>query len=145
MLTTYFFFLRSYVPPRANWAQADRVAPSSPLYEYGHPDSLHPGPLQTAQPAKSPSPVYGQANPGPTPARANADVTSYYEDADPTFVESRQEPAVSAAPLPSALRPGPAGEPKPMELEDVPEDPSSPTTSVISHFTSIPQRPVNPR
>lgn len=136
---------RSYIPPRANWAPAERVAPSSPIYEYGHPSSLQPEPLQPMQPAKSPSPVYGQANPGPQPVRANADVISYYEDADPTLIESRQEPVVSAAPLPSALRPGPAGEPKPMESEDVPEAPGSPTTSEISHFTSISQRPVNPR
>lgn len=144
VLTVYFFF-RSYIPPRANWAPA----PASPLYETGHPDSLQPEPLQTAQPTKglspSHSPVYGLANPTPEPVRTNAEVTSFYEDADPMFEESRQEPVVSAAPLPTALRPGPAGEPKPMELEDVPEAPGSPTNSEISHFTSISQRPVNPR
>lgn len=52
---------------------------------------------------------------------------------------------MSAAPLPSALMPGHAGEQKPKEMEDIPEAPGSPTTSEISHFTSISQRPINPR
>ena len=39
--------------------------------------------------------------------------------------------------------PGGNGERTP--LDDVEEGPSSPTTSDISHFTSISERPVNPR
>lgn len=142
------YLTRSYIPPRANWTQLERIAPSpSPVYEYGHSESLQPEPLQPTQPAKSPSPVQAQAPAHFTPQRmrADSDANDYYEDADHHFADNRQEPAVSAARLPSALMPGAAGEPKLMESEAVSEAPGSPTTSEISHFTSISQRPVNPR
>lgn len=132
MLTRY---RSTYVPPRAGWTQPDgRLGPSpSPVYE----DSAIPEPLRAAQ---SPPPAQAYAPTNGTPQHTRADSGDYYEDVDPRFAE----PAVSA-PLPSALMPGPAGEPKPIETEDIPEAPGSPTASEMSHFTSISQRPVNPQ
>ncbi|GFF37645.1 pH-response regulator protein palI/RIM9 [Aspergillus udagawae] len=105
----------SYIPPRAGWTPAD----------------LRVGP--------SPSPVHALDHPA-AHARSNSG-DNYYEDVDPRFAESHQPPAASRA-LPSALTSG-AGEPKPMD--DLAEAPGSPTTSEISHFTSISERPINPR
>ncbi|EYE96078.1 putative pH signal transduction protein PalI [Aspergillus ruber CBS 135680] len=111
----------TYVPARAGWTQPD--------------NRLGPSP--------SPSPVHAYRPPGGA-HHARNDSTDYYEDVDLQFAEN--QPAVSAPPpaLPSALMPGPAGEPKPV-VEDIPEAPGSPTASEMSHFTSISQRPVNPR
>ncbi|KAF7169681.1 hypothetical protein CNMCM6106_004521 [Aspergillus hiratsukae] len=107
----------SYVPPRAGWTPADlRVGPS-------------------------PSPVHAlEGNRTAPHARPNSG-DDYYEDVDPRFAEPHQPPAGNRA-LPSALTPG-AGERKPMD--DLAEAPGSPTTSEISHFTSISERPINPR
>lgn len=75
----------------------------------------------------------------------------YYEDVEPRFAEP-SEPASSSGGVPFALMPGgPAGEkPPPLKMpsETVTEGPRSPTASEISstsHFTSISERPVNPR
>ena len=126
---------RSYIPARAAWGPDVRLGPSpSPVYEYGQPEAIHP--------TQSPSPVhaYGQDNRAPQPMRSNLGNDDYYEDMEPRFADKSRGPT-----LPSALMPGPAGEPKPKDSDDLPEAPGSPTTSEISHFTSISQRPINPR
>ncbi|KAA8645850.1 hypothetical protein EYZ11_006573 [Aspergillus tanneri] len=107
----------SYTPPRAGWGQ--------------------PGPR--TGPSPSPVHAYGAARTSPQ-ARSNSG--EYFEDVDPRFA-NRNESAVGNPRLPSALTPG-NGEPKSVE-EELVEDPGSPTTSDISHFTSISERPVNPR
>ncbi|KAB8207380.1 SUR7/PalI family protein [Aspergillus parasiticus SU-1] len=110
----------SYVPPRAAWEQAER------------------------RPGHSPSPVhaYQPAETARTPHHAGSESADYFEDADPRFA-NRNEHAVGNPRLPSVLTPGSSGEPK--LTEDLAEGPSSPTTSDISHFTSISERPINPR
>jgi hypothetical protein len=74
----------------------------------------------------------------------------YYEDVEPRFAEPT-EPAVGDNRVPSALIPGgSAGETPPLTVpsETVPEAPRSPAPSDlshVSHFTSISERPINPR
>ncbi|KAK1140460.1 hypothetical protein N8T08_010303 [Aspergillus melleus] len=108
----------SYVPARNGWGPPEpRSGPSpSPVHAYGA--------------ARRPSPHIRSGS------------GDYFEDADPRFA-NRNEPAGGNPGLPPALTPG-NGEPKPIE-EDMAEGPCSPTTSDISHFTSISERPINPR
>lgn len=111
---------RSYVPPRAGWGADLRVGPSpSPVHAYGA-RSMNRSPQ--------------------THVRSNSG--DYYEDNDPRFA-NRNESAVGNPRLPTALTPGNNGEQK--LTEGLAEEPSSPTTSDISHFTSISERPINPR
>ncbi|KAE8148798.1 SUR7/PalI family-domain-containing protein [Aspergillus avenaceus] len=107
----------SYVPPRAGWEQ---------------------------RPGHTPSPVhvYGPTEATRAPRHGRSGSADYFEDVDPRFA-NRNEHAAGNARLPSALTPGNSGEPN--MPEDMAEGPSSPTTSDISHFTSISQRPINPR
>ncbi|PYI02298.1 pali-domain-containing protein [Aspergillus sclerotiicarbonarius CBS 121057] len=105
----------SYVPARAGWTPEEA--------RVGH----------------SPSPVHAYGGP---PQHARTPSTDYFEDADPRFANPN-ESAVGNARLPAVLTPGAIGERKPME--DLAEGPSSPTTSEVSHFTSISERPINPR
>ncbi|GAB1213818.1 hypothetical protein ATERTT37_002971 [Aspergillus terreus] len=110
----------SYVPPRAGWGADLRVGPSpSPVHAYGA-RSMNRSPQ--------------------THVRSNSG--DYYEDNDPRFA-NRNESAVGNPRLPTALTPGNNGEQK--LTEGLAEEPSSPTTSDISHFTSISERPINPR
>lgn len=106
---------RSYVPPRAGWA----------------PEEPRAGP--------SPSPVHAYDGPRQHARTPSAD---YFEDADPRFATTNESAAGNPR-LPAVLTPGATGERKPME--DMAEGPSSPTTSEVSHFTSISERPINPR
>ncbi|RAL12214.1 putative pH signal transduction protein PalI [Aspergillus homomorphus CBS 101889] len=105
----------SYNHPRAGWAQAEPAAHHSP----------------------SPMHAYGS-----TQRHARSPSTDYFEDADPRFANPN-ESAVGNTRLPPALTPGAIGERKP--TDDSAEAPNSPTTSEVSHFTSISQRPINPR
>ncbi|OJZ89030.1 hypothetical protein ASPFODRAFT_127548 [Aspergillus luchuensis CBS 106.47] len=105
----------SYVPPRAGWA----------------PEEPRAGP--------SPSPVHAYDGPRQHARTPSAD---YFEDADPRFATTNESAAGNPR-LPAVLTPGATGERKPME--DMAEGPSSPTTSEVSHFTSISERPINPR
>lgn len=66
----------------------------------------------------------------------------YYEDEDPVYT-SQNESAVGNPRLPSALTPGNTGEQKSRANEV--ERPSSPAASEVSHFTSISERPINPK
>ncbi|KAL3432837.1 SUR7/PalI family-domain-containing protein [Aspergillus tetrazonus] len=66
----------------------------------------------------------------------------YYEDEDPVYT-SRNESAVGNSGVPSVLTPGNSGEQK--LKENGVERPGSPAASEISHFTSISERPINPR
>ncbi|KAG2413901.1 pH-response regulator protein palI/RIM9 [Aspergillus terreus] len=110
----------SYVPPRAGWGADLRVGPSpSPVHAYG---------------------ARGMNRSPQTHVRSNSG--DYYEDNDPRFA-NRNESAVGNPRLPTALTPGNNGEQK--LTEGLAEEPSSPTTSDISHFTSISERPINPR
>ncbi|GKZ67132.1 regulator of ime2 [Aspergillus niger] len=86
----------------------------------------------------SPSPVHAYEGPR---QHARTPSTDYFEDADPRFATN--ESAAGNPRLPAVLTPGATGERKPME--DMAEGPSSPTTSEVSHFTSISERPINPR
>ncbi|XHG09430.1 hypothetical protein AWENTII_012485 [Aspergillus wentii] len=112
----------SYIPARAGWNDTPHTAPSpSPVHAYGSP-AMDRKPHHT---------------------RSGSD--NYYEDVDPRFADEMHD-RVPSPRLPSALMPGPIGEPKPKDsVDDVPEGPSSPTSSEISHFTSISERPINPR
>jgi hypothetical protein len=66
----------------------------------------------------------------------------YYEDEDPVYT-SRNESAVGNSGVPSVLTPGNSGEQK--LKENGAERPGSPAASEVSHFTSISERPINPR
>ncbi|KAE8355150.1 SUR7/PalI family-domain-containing protein [Aspergillus coremiiformis] len=110
----------SYVPPHATWEEAEHLP--------GH--------------SNTPVHAYGTAETARTPHHGRSGAADYFEDVDPRFA-NRNEPAVANPRLPSALTPGGSGEPKP--TGDLAEGLSSPTTSDISHFTSISERPINPR
>lgn len=109
-------YCRSYIPPRANWGQ--NTSPS-PVYAYGAPTSR-------------------------SPVHARSDSGNYYEDVEPRFAPKQE----GGSGVPSALMPGSgsAGERAPPgPPDDVPGAPSSPALSETSHFTSISERPINPR
>lgn len=115
---------RPYQPPRANWptATGQTVTPSNPTQAY---DRLEP--TSTSR--------YPRSSTG----------SNYFEDVDPRFADHGEDVLVDTR-VPSALLPGPAGEPQLMEpMEDVPEGARSPAASETSHYTSISERPVNPR
>ncbi|KAL2867001.1 putative pH signal transduction protein PalI [Aspergillus lucknowensis] len=107
----------TYVPPRANWAQQG--------YQSSEPNL-------TYQRDQSGQPYHIRSHSG----------SLYYEDEDPTYT-SRNESAVNNPQVPSALTPGTSGEQK--LKENGVERPSSPAASEVSHFTSISERPINPK
>ncbi|KAL2807681.1 SUR7/PalI family-domain-containing protein [Aspergillus granulosus] len=107
----------TYVPPRANWGQQ--------AYQSSEPNLPY-------QPKQQSQPHHVRSHSG----------SLYYEDEDPVYT-SRNESAVGNPRVPSALTPGNSGEPKPKE--DGEERPSSPAASEVSHYTSISERPVNPK
>ncbi|KAF7589367.1 regulator of ime2 [Aspergillus hancockii] len=109
----------SYIPPRAAWEHGDR------------------------RPGHTPSPVHVSGAPGVarTPHHTRSGSADYFEDVEPRF--ANRNDAAGNPRLPSVLTPGGSGEPK--LTEELAEGPSSPTTSDISHFTSISERPINPR
>lgn len=114
----------AYVPARAGWTQPGARSANSP----GPPQTY--GPPESNPPARFPRTSTG---------------SNYYEDVDPRFAD-QEEAASGDARLPSALLPGPVGEPQLTEsLEDLPEGARSPAVSETSQFTSISERPVNPR
>ncbi|PYH47843.1 putative pH signal transduction protein PalI [Aspergillus saccharolyticus JOP 1030-1] len=114
------------------------ISPTS-LYSrtpsYNHPRA---GWAQAEAPAQHSTPrVQGYGS-----QHARSPSTDYFEDADPRFVNPNESAAGNAR-LPPALTPGAIGERKP--TDNSAEPPHSPTTSEVSHFTSISQRPINPR
>ncbi|KAF9892795.1 regulator of ime2 [Aspergillus nanangensis] len=113
----------SYIPPRAAWGPDLRTGPSpSPVHAYGARGmNRSPQPPQHHQPISE---------------------DDHFEDVQPRF-GNRNMTAAGNPRLPTALTPGNNGEQK--LTEELDEGPSSPTTSDISHFTSISERPVNPR
>ncbi|KAL4873550.1 SUR7/PalI family-domain-containing protein [Aspergillus spectabilis] len=108
----------SYSHPRTNWGQQTHQS-SEPHLPY----------QQNQQPTQ------------PRHIRSHSG-SLYYEDADPVYT-SRNESAVGNPQLPSALTPGNSGEQKSKEIGV--ERPSSPAASEVSHFTSISERPINPK
>ncbi|KAL4777908.1 SUR7/PalI family-domain-containing protein [Aspergillus varians] len=108
----------SYLPPRTNWAPQQAYQSSEPNLPY--------------QPSQPIQPRHTRSNSG----------SVYYEDQDPVYT-SRNESAVGNPRLPSSLTPGHSGEQKLQENEV--ERPSSPAASEVSHFTSISERPINPK
>ncbi|PKY04604.1 pali-domain-containing protein [Aspergillus campestris IBT 28561] len=116
--------------------------PASPSSLYSRTPSYIParavwGPDLRVGTSPSPIPIYGAPPPlsRPSPSPDEPDAVAP--------LANRTGPSAGNARLPSALMPGGNGERTP--LDDVEEGPSSPTTSDISHFTSISERPVNPR
>ncbi|PWY92820.1 pali-domain-containing protein [Aspergillus heteromorphus CBS 117.55] len=157
---TSLYSRTSYVPARAGWApDAPPVGHTpSPVHAYGAPPVGHtPSPVHAygAPPVgHTPSPVhaYGAPPVGHTPSPVHAyggaarrhvrtPSTDYFEDADPRFAIPNESSAGNPR-LPAVLTPG-TGEKKPVEVPV--QVPSSPTTSEVSHFTSISERPINPR
>ncbi|KAL4918593.1 SUR7/PalI family-domain-containing protein [Aspergillus aurantiobrunneus] len=118
--SSFYSRTASYVPPRTNWAQ--------PAYQSSEPNL----PYQPDQPSQPSQPRHVRSHSG----------SLYYEDEDPVYT-SRNESAVGNPRLPSALTPGNTGEQK--SKENGVERPSSPAASEVSHFTSISERPINPR
>lgn len=106
-----------YLPPRQAWNQGQGRA---------SPGNLPPlaVPQHTQGLAAQPMPPHR----GPSPAAGN-----YYEDVDPRFVQP-----------PSLHRPGPEEN---LSVDDLYNAPGSrsPAISERSGFTSVSQRPVNPR
>ncbi|PYH93451.1 pali-domain-containing protein [Aspergillus ellipticus CBS 707.79] len=159
--TSLYSRTASYIPARAGWGpEAPQPSHSpSPVHAYGAPQaSQSPSPVHAygapPQVTHTPSPVHAYGAPPqvthtPSPVHAygaprrhaRSPSTDYFEDADPRFANPN-ESAVGNPRLPTALTPG-VGEKKPVEVPV--EVPSSPTTSEVSHFTSISERPINPR
>lgn len=114
-----------YVPPRAGWAQGAAF----------NEQSAEPTGGNRASGSNAPSLDLAHSASG----------NNYYEDVDPRFAEA-QEPPPENARVPSALLPGPVGESKfPESIDDLSPGARSPASSETSHFTSISERPVNPR
>lgn len=133
----------SYVPPRAQWQQADKQnSRDADLVELSGSAASHQIALSQSGPSKS--------------KRAS---DSYYEDVAPQFDTAHDEQHVSLSlpsspallspsnaaahyePLTGALR-----NPHPLPVIDNLEDgPMSPAISTTSGFTSISQRGINPR
>ncbi|KAK8024002.1 SUR7/PalI family-domain-containing protein [Apiospora rasikravindrae] len=114
-----------YTPPRQAWNQGPgRNSPRMP-------SPLNVGPKAAELASQTPPPA----------APAAGDSGNYYEDVDPRFTE----------PPPRALQPGPAPLRDPMREPSYDDDmqtaagPKSPVPSERSVFTSISQRPINPR
>ncbi|KAK8070847.1 hypothetical protein PG997_011050 [Apiospora hydei] len=114
-----------YPPPRQAWNQGPgRNSPRMP-------SPLNVGPRAAELASQTPPPT----------APAASDSGNYYEDVDPRFTE----------PPPRALQPGPAPLRDPMREPSYDDDmqtaagPKSPVPSERSVFTSVSQRPINPR
>ncbi|KAL5002434.1 SUR7/PalI family-domain-containing protein [Aspergillus recurvatus] len=118
--TSFYSRTQSYVPPRRNWGPQ--------AYQSSEPNL----PYQQNQPSHPSQPRHVRSQSG----------SMYYEDEDPVYT-SRNESAVGNSGVPSALTPGHSGEQKLKENEV--ERPGSPAASEVSHFTSISERPINPR
>lgn len=114
------FDRNTYVPPRQAWNQ--NTGRNSPRL---------PSPLSNAAgPAELPT------NLGNAPSQPSMAPGEYYEDVDPRFAEPppAQRPATNA-PLAATAN----------SYEDIPPGSRSPAPSDRSNFTSISQRPINPR